>query len=75
MSKRVILIEQPPAIWIDNGLFYVDFGVANGSNLAFRPSAWFATCAVSDQINREWRQSHFGNVTDFERPGEDAASG
>ena len=73
MRRRVILIEQAPIIWTDS-LFYVDFQVANGSVIAFRPHVWFATCAASERINSEWH-AKCGNVTDFERPDEDAASG
>lgn len=62
MRRRTILIEQPPEIWIADGLIYCDFGVQDGSVIAFRPSAWFATSAIGQQITKEWLDSGTGVV-------------
>ncbi len=72
--RRVILIEHPPTVTIEGGLVVVDFGLNNGNCIAFRPSAWLASVAIAERVSREWHAS-LGNVTDFERPSEEAASG
>lgn len=57
MRRRTILIEQPPDMWIEGGLIYVDFGLHTGNVIAFRPSAWLATSAIGQRVTREWLAS------------------
>lgn len=55
--RRVILIEQPPTMWIEGGLVYVDFGLTNGNAIAFRPSVWFATSAAGRTVSEAWHRN------------------
>lgn len=58
MRRRTILIEQPPTMWIEQGsLIYCDFGVQDGSVIAFRPHIWLATSAIGQDITKKWLNS------------------
>ena len=56
-NRRVTLIETPPVLWVQDGLFYCNYRITEGSIIAFQPSAWFATRAVSHSVTKEWHRS------------------
>lgn len=68
MLRRVILIEHPPKIWIEAGLFYVDFQMHTNNVIAFQPNAWLATGAIGQRATSEW-QHHVADIARLERSG------
>lgn len=53
-NRRVVLIENPPKIWAEDGLIYVDFGIEGGTLLAYRPSVLLETHSRCDNAIKEW---------------------
>lgn len=54
MSKKPVLLVEPPVFWEDGGLFYLDLGIEKFPVLAYKPSGLYTAIREATTVYRDW---------------------
>lgn len=62
MSKKPVLLVEPPVFWEDGGLFYLDLGIEKFPVLAYKPSGLLAATRQAMAVYQDWLARQDGKV-------------